>query len=98
MTKKILFRQAVHDLINRASRSLAPIGIDAEMLETLLKEKSFAPEDKEFLASLVSDLRLFKKDTETACEMIEQIRTFVYSKIDPDQTEIGITIADKPLE
>ena len=97
MIKKMSLRQAVHDLLNKNGNTILPIQVSIEDLEGLVKGKPLDPAVKEVLERVIGDLREVESDLKIAQSLVNQIKTFVYSKIDPDQNELEITIGDKLL-
>ena len=97
MTKKMSLRKAVHDLLNKNGNTILPIQISIEDLGELAKGKSLDPAAKEVLERVIGDLREVEGDVRHAQSLINQIKSFVYTKIDPDQNELEITIDDKSL-
>jgi hypothetical protein len=88
-------RKAIHDLLNKNGNTILPIQVSAEDLETLIKDKPLDPAVKDVLERVIGDLHEVEGDLKIAQSLVNQIKTFVYSKIDPDQNELEITIDDK---
>lgn len=84
-------RKAIHDLTNKIGNILLPVQLYADLLNHTIKEKPLDFETKELLENLVKDLVDMEASVKAADFMFKQIRALIYTKIDPDRSEVEFT-------